>query len=32
VGGINSSPMFRVPRNKTPEDDDAVDGAIHNST
>jgi len=33
VGGINSSPMFRgtVP-NKTREDDDAVDGAINNST
>jgi hypothetical protein len=33
VGGINSSPMFRgAAPNKTREDDDAVDGAIHNST
>lgn len=33
VGGINSSPMFRgVAPCKTREDDDAVDGAIHNST
>jgi hypothetical protein len=33
VGGIASSPMFRgMTPNKTREDDDAVDGAIHNAT
>jgi len=33
VGGINSSPMFRgAAPAKTRDDDDAVDGAIHNST
>lgn len=33
VGGINSSPMFRSAKpSKTREDDEAVDGAIHNAT
>lgn len=33
VGGINTSPMFRGGKpNKTRDDDDGVDGALHNST
>jgi hypothetical protein len=33
VGGINSSPMFRGSKpNKTREDDDGIDGSLHNST
>lgn len=33
VGGINTSPMFRGGKpNNTRQDDDGVDGSLHNST
>lgn len=33
LGGINTSPMFRGGKpNKTRDDDDGIDGSLHNST